>query len=107
MAAPSASAEDTARPVVVVDALSAARARRAAKKGGPAAAEVLADPVKKTIEEFFSQPFDPRRVLPNQSKKLKDGVLKLLGNDPDSWVDHMEEIAENFHVMEWWECWKY
>ena len=50
------------------------------------------------------QPFDVRQVLPHQTnKKLANGVLEKLGNDPMCWVEHLEEIAANFDVMGWWE----
>ena len=88
-----------------VDAMSLARARLAAATCPAKDSAATTDPVKKQIAEFFSYPFDPRQVLRNQKRQVKDldTVLKKLGNDQFGWVEHLELIAEHFDVMEWWE----
>ena len=74
------------------------------KRRADARVGIAGDSVKRQVNAFFEQTFDPRQVLLGQSRRklapgLKEEVEKKKIHLDESWVT----FSKNFDVMEWWE----
>ena len=60
-----------------------------------------ADPVKRQVKAFFEQNFDPVQALRSQETVAED-VIKKIGNNLYSWLEHWEIIAKHFDSYHYW-----
>jgi len=59
------------------------------------------DPVIATVDEFFSQNFNPRYVLGSQQNHVLNAE-QTIGIDSEDWLMNVETIAKHFDLAEWW-----
>ena len=68
-----------------------------------AAQDNAKDTIRREVEQFFSQRFDPVAAIQKQNKKVAPNVLKKIGSTPSQWMANWPTIVRNLDVFDWWE----
>ena len=98
---PSDSEEEATTDLSLMEKLRLKMEREAAAKH--AAQDNAKDTIRREVEQFFSQRFDPVAAIQKQNKKVAPNVLKKIGSTPSQWMANWPTIVRNLDVFDWWE----